>query len=78
MWHSFLKITQLIHSFMKIHKLVCLSALCLFFQLIAEAQTKNANNASLQTLIDSALQRAVRQYSFLSTQLPDGLLPKTY
>ena len=78
MWHSFLKITQLINSFMKIYKLVCLSSICLFFQLTADAQSKNASNASLQTLIDSALQRAVRQYSFLSTQLPDGVLPKTY
>ena len=78
MWHSFLKITHLINSFMKIYKLVCLFAIYLFFQLTADAQTKNASNASLQTLIDSALQRAVRQYSFLSTQLPDSVLPKTY
>ncbi|NDA62857.1 MAG: glucuronyl hydrolase [Chitinophagia bacterium] len=46
--------------------------------IVTQAQIKQAKPIDLTTLIDSALQRAVRQYQFLGTQLPDGVLPKTY
>ena len=62
-------------------KIKLLTLLVLFSSLVhfdAVAQTKKSSPTELKTLIDSALQRAVRQYSFLGTQLPDGVLPKTY
>jgi hypothetical protein len=63
---------------MKIKWLICLLTLGTIVHFTAAAQTKKSSPTDLKTLIDSALQRAVRQYSFLGTQLPDGLLPKTY
>jgi len=62
-------------------KIKLLTLLVLFSSIVhydAVAQTKKSSPTELKTLIDSALQRAVRQYSFLGTQLPDGVLPKTY
>lgn len=62
-------------------KIKLLTLLVLFSSIVhydAVAQTKKSSPTDLKTLIDSALQRAVRQYNFLGTQLPDGLLPKTY
>ena len=63
---------------MKIKCLICLLTLGTIVHFTAAAQTKKSSPADLKILIDSALNRAVRQYSFLGTQLPDGLLPKTY
>ncbi len=63
---------------MKIKWLICLLTFGTIIHFTAAAQTRKSSPADLKTLIDSALNRAVRQYSFLGTQLPDGLLPKTY
>lgn len=42
------------------------------------SQTKKAKPTDLANLIDSALQKAVKQYQYLGKQLPDSVLPKTY
>ncbi len=61
---------------MHIIKKLCLLLTCCYISGTSFSQQKPVTG--MQTLIDSALHRAVKQYTFMSANMPPGVLPKTY
>lgn len=63
---------------MHVQKKIITAALSLLLAGSVTAQKKQAGPTPLLQVIDTALNKAVKQYKYLQTQLPAGVLPKTY